>query len=538
MPQSQPYAIPLTGGLNTNVNQFQLLAQPGFARELENFEVDIDGGYRRVNGFSAFGGASAARPNSDNAILGLFIYAGGVIAASGTNIYFSVDGTSWLLMNRSSVSASGDNFSTFSGRSTATRTNQGQVNFALYEGTTEHGELLITDEGGNNKPLFIKITGTGAVGNRTFFVKDITISGSATAKVGVIHDKHFVVAGDTDNPNQLSFSGTNDIDDFSSTGSGSIVIEDKIVGLRSFRDDLIIFCLNSIHRLENINNSSTIAVVPVTKNVGCLANGSIQEIGGDLVFLSPDGIRTLAGTVRIGDVELSSVSRAIQPLIRDIVSNMANNIFTSVVLRNKSQYRIFYTTLAQSPSNSKGIIGTIRDKGFEWSETKGIQARAITSGFDTDNNEQVYHGDNDGYIYVHDTGNSFVHDGSTVSIEATYQSPDFDFGDYGTRKTMNYVKISISPEGTCQPTLRVRYDYEDTNVPQPSDYTITNVRIPAVFGSAVFGSAEFGGTQDPMIRQTVQGTGNTTSFRIRSTDTNPPYALNGLYIDYTPINRR
>ena len=242
--------------------------------------------------------------------------------------------------------------------------------------------------------------------------------------------------------------------------------------------------------------------------------------------------------MRIGDVELSSVSRAIQPLIRDIVSNMANNIFTSVVLRNKSQYRIFYTTLAQSPSVSKGIIGTIRDKGFEWSETKGIQARAITSGFDTDNNEQVYHGDNDGYIYVHDTGNSFVHDGSTASIEATYQSPDFDFGDYGTRKTMNYVKISISPEGTCQPTLRVRYDYEDTNVPQPSDYTITNVRIPAVFGSAVFGSAEFGGTQDPMVRQTVQGTGNTTSFRIRSTDTNPPYALNGLYIDYTPINRR
>ena len=69
----------------------------------------------------------------------------------------------------------------------------------------------------------------------------------------------------TDNPNQLSFSGTNDVDDFSSTGSGSVVIEDKIIGLQSFRDDLIIFCLNSIHRLENINNSSTIAVVPVTK---------------------------------------------------------------------------------------------------------------------------------------------------------------------------------------------------------------------------------------------------------------------------------
>ena len=538
MARSQPYAIPLIGGLNKNVNQFQLLAQPGFARELENFEVDTDGGYRRVNGFSVYGGSDAVRPNSTNAITGLFLYAGGLIVASGTNIYFTLDGTSYLLINRSSVSASGDNFSTFSGRSTATRTNQGQVNFALYEGTTEHGELLITDESGSSKPLYIKITGTGALSNRTFFVKDVTISGSLTAKIGVIHDKHFVVAGDSDNPNTVYFSGTNDIDDFTSTGSGNVVIEDKIVGLKTFRDDLIIFCLNSIHKLSNINNSSTIAVTPITKNVGCLANGSIQEIAGDLVFLSPDGVRTLAGTVRIDDVELGSVSRAIQPIIQDIVSNMESNIITSCVIRNKSQYRLFYTTTSQSSSIAKGIIGTIRDKGFEWAETKGIQARAITSGFDTDNNEQFFHGDNSGFVYSHDTGNSFSHEGSTSNIEATYQSPDFDFGDYGTRKTMNYVKISFSPEGTCEPTLRVRYDYEDTNVPQPSDYTITNVRVPAVFGTSLFGTGEFGGTKDPMIRQVVQGTGNTTSFRIRSIDQNPPYALNGLYIDYTPINRR
>ena len=216
---------------------------------------------------------------------------------------------------------------------------------------------------------------------------------------------------------------------------------------------------------------------------------------------------------------------------------MASNIFTSCVIRNKSQYRLFYTTTSQAPANSKGIIGTIRDKGFEWSETLGVQARSIISGFDTDNNEQFYHGDNDGYVYIHDNGNSFSHDGSTANIQATYKSPDFDFGDYGTRKTINYVKMSLSPEGTCAPTLRVRYDYEDTNVPQPDDYS-PDVRIPAVFGTAVFNAAEFGGSQDPMIRQVVQGTGHTTNFRIRSTDTNPSYAINGLYIDYTPINRR
>ena len=106
---SQPFGISCKGGLNTNLNQLELLGQPGYAVALSNFEVDPDGGYRRINGYTAFGGGSAARPNSSNSILGLQVYADGVIACSGTNVYFSQDGTSWLQINRASVDAAGDN---------------------------------------------------------------------------------------------------------------------------------------------------------------------------------------------------------------------------------------------------------------------------------------------------------------------------------------------------------------------------------------------------------------------------------------------
>ncbi len=126
MAQSMPYGVSCKGGLNTNLNQFEMLAQPGVATILENFEVDSDGGYRRINGFSAFGGDSAARPNSSNAILGLFVYADGLIACSGTNVYFTLDGETWLQINRASVAGGGDNYSTFTGRSVAARTSQNQ----------------------------------------------------------------------------------------------------------------------------------------------------------------------------------------------------------------------------------------------------------------------------------------------------------------------------------------------------------------------------------------------------------------------------
>ena len=83
-----------------------MLSQPGFATRLRNFEVDPDGGYRRVDGFTQFGDT---RPNSSESSLGMAVYADGVVVCSGTGIFFSQDGTSWLQINIARVSGSGDN---------------------------------------------------------------------------------------------------------------------------------------------------------------------------------------------------------------------------------------------------------------------------------------------------------------------------------------------------------------------------------------------------------------------------------------------
>ena len=65
-----------------------------------------------------------------------------------------------------------------------------------------------------------------------------------------------------------------------------------------------------------------------------------------------------------------------------------------------------------------------------------------------------------------------------------------------------------------------------------SSKRISNILLPSVFGSGVFGTSEFGGSTDPMIRQTITGSGHAANLRIYSKDQKAAYSINGMYIDY------
>ena len=535
MARSQPYTVAVDGGLVSSTNVINLLKTPGVAKDLRNFEVSTEGGYRRINGYQKFGTTNATKPTgSTTNILGVFPYADGVIATAGTGIFFSNDGQTWLNIGRSSVASSGDDYTAFTGRSTLTRTSQGQCQFTLFDGATfDYGQVIIAD--GANKPYIFRMEGTGNLNTRTFFAEEITVTGTKGVKYVTTHDKHLIAAGVEDNLSTIFYSATLDPTSFSGTGSGSIVVEDQIEGIRGFRNELFIFCTNSIFKLININDSSNIAIVPVTKNVGCLSGYSIQEIGGDLIFLAPDGLRTVAGTARIGDIELGTVSKAIQPLVTALAENINTFVIDSVVLREKSQYRLFYTDTSLEQTQQKGIIGTLRPNGFQWSETRSLEVTAIGSGFDNNNVEQYYHGDTEGFVYQHDTGNSF--DGS--NILARFETPNYDYGDLGTLKTLHYVRVSASSEGIVEPDLQVRFDYGNTDIPQPPNlFDIGVINPPSKFADALFNTNVFGGGDNPLIRVPLQGSGTSNNFTIISDDTKAPYTINGFYVDYIPSGRR
>ena len=77
---------------------------------------------------------------------------------------------------------------------------------------------------------------------------------------------------------------------------------------------MFVFCEDQIYQFK-VTPIADFALQPVTRSIGCVDRFSVQEIGGDLIYLAPDGLRTLAGTERINDVELGTVSKQIQDRI-------------------------------------------------------------------------------------------------------------------------------------------------------------------------------------------------------------------------------
>ena len=601
---TQGASITVQGGLDLVSSSHALFRTPGAATKLQNFESSTTGGYRRISGYKKFGGTSGVIPSgvSTESIEGLFPYADGVLVCQGDDIYWSTTGTSYTQINKdtyktktgtvsvtagsptvtgsgtafltefaandriqinnvnyrvlsvtsdtvltldfnvvSSVSGqavkkSGMSSSDLSSATVVARTNQSNIQFVNYESEGNFGTVYIVD--GANKIAEFQITTVG--GSNVFHFETLERSTPVNPKRVTIFSERLIVAGQSTSDSTVAYSTRLKPYDFTGASAGTIDTGDVIVGIKVFRNSLVIFCKNSIFELTNLD--STPILKSVTKNIGCVDGNTIQEIGGDLIFLAPDGLRTIAGTARIGDVELSSISRKILPLINDLLDNISSFTISSMVIRERSQYRLFYFQSGQAASAQKGIIGTFKFDAngvpaFEWSETVGMEIKRCTSDLDINNKEVQFGSNETGYVYQLDTGNNF--DGS--NINAQFQTPDMDYGDNGLRKSLYAVKANIEPEGTNNNLkLLIRYDFESTDVPQPGSFNVGNLSSAAVFGAStsIFGQSIFGAVVLPSKRMIVTGSGFSNNFKFFTDDTDASYSVNGMFVSFIAGGRR
>jgi hypothetical protein len=510
--QWQTFPIEFRGGLISNLSPLQHGTNAvGSATILQNFEPSKEGGYRKINGFSKY--IDAEVPGT-GPILGVKVVNVGetlAVRSDGTNtkIYHSA-GTTWDLK------ATG----TFNG---------GKARFAEvnYDGTHT---VIIVDS--TNYPAVLRDDG---LNNVTYMTSPTDVLGASF--VAAFKGTVFYAKGTS-----LTFTAPYTYDDFSvANGAGTINIGHEITGLAVFRDQLIVFSRNSIKRITG-NTAADFVVASITDRIGCINPDTVQEVGGDIMYAAPDGIRSLSATDRIGDFGLDIAS---DPIQKDVYTFLqSSTVFASTVLREKAQYRIFSYTESEQADAAKGLIATKflsqGASGIAWAETKGIKVNCADSKYVADYVEIILFANESGYVYRMDTDTAF--DGE--AIEAIYESPFMPITDPQMRKTFYKMTLYADPEGSMSLDVNLKFDFEtstNTGVIQPSTFNLASTGSAIyVYGdsNAIFGTATFGGTLDKVYQNNIIGSGKTVAIRIEDNSTNPSFALDTMLLEFRQNDRQ
>ena len=391
-------------------------------------------------------------------------------------------------------------------------------------------EVSIVD--GKNLPS--TYTGTGNV-----TLVEVGTQSTATASITTDFRNRQFYAGFSANPDKVIFADTNSAKTFTASNAGTFSVGFNITGMAKFRDGLFIFGKD---RIKKVVADPTIVFdqQEVTNNIGCIATDSIIELGGDVLFLASDGIRPIQGTARIGDIELETVSKPVQQLLQSLPDTHDLENMSSVVIRNKSQFRYFFPKTTTAQADTPGIVGGLRfaDRrvGWEFGELLGIRSFVATSGLVNDV-EMILHGDLNGEIFRQEVGSTF----NGGDVTAVYASPFLYFDSTERRKIYQHISLFTRPEGTATINLGIAYNWDDPNTPDPTTYSLTTAGALARYtttASTYDASFTFDGSSSPVLETNIQGSGRAISLVITSTGTQAPYSISGFSITYQDAGYR
>ncbi len=493
------------GGLNTSRDVLsQGENQPGSATALINYEPAVTGGYRKINGFANNYGTVGGTGN----VLGVCVADGindGILACRKPS-----SGNNYLHKWNNSSSA----WDAVTTAGSPTMVGVTKVRFSRFNFATP--KVVLTD-GINPASTYDGTTYT-----------QITHSSAPTdPKFSAIFQNHLFLAGDPAHPTKLFFSAPLAETDFaSSNGAGVINVGFPIVAIKSFRNELFIFGSTNIKKLGGTALANFV-LQTVTDDLGCLATDSVIEIGGDLIFLSQDGLRPISGTAKIGDVNLETVSKNIQSIFTDIIFDIDLEGLNAVVIRQKTQFRYFF-----AGSDSQGIIGGFRQTPnglqFEYSQMLGITATCAASGY-IGQNEIVIHGTSTGKVQQQEQGNNFAGE----PIFSIFQTPFFHMQDPEQRKIFYNVAAYLRSEGDNSIVMSAVYDYEDVDTLNPTNFNLSTTGAAAFFNEATYNStAIFDGNPSPVQRTNISGSGKSASLKFVTNDTDASHSIQGLVITF------
>lgn len=313
---------------------------------------------------------------------------------------------------------------------------------------------------------------------------------------------------------------------------------DKITGLATFQDSVIIFKERSIHQMT-FDSSGTPSVALITRAMGCVSHKSIENAENDVFFLSRKGVYVLGNEPQFfSAIRTNELSARINPRIK-LISEANLNLSTAIYFDTK-----YYLCVPEGGTTSNNMLWTYDRRYLAWARSKpsSFSAESFTVYIDSNNREKLVFTSSDS-AKVFETTQAYNDNDS--AIDSYWQSKAFDNGDFDIEKRWLYVDLQFRQvSGSISITIYTDGDTLAGSASIPSPTSAGELGSMLLGEELLGGNPEdqvFSGTTNSSInvpyRVPIRKNSRTIKIKIANSIVNQNFILTGIVFGFIPFSQ-
>ena len=308
------------------------------------------------------------------------------------------------------------------------------------------------------------------------------------------------------------------------TGANEIGTGDEVTGFQVLPSDVLaIFNRNRTYMLYGTSNADW--NLQTFSNETGAVEYTIQRLS-NVIYLDDRGITDLNAVQSFGDFAAASLSKKIKP----VIDSKKGTAISSVRVRSKDQYRIFF-------SDGSGLYGTFtggRLSGFIRTDL-GKVVKTVCSVEDSNGDEVLFFGSTDGYVYQMDKGNSF--DGT--AIEAMLRTSYYHYDTPTRDKRFRKIHFELTADSDVSLSFTPDYSYADPETPAPQSKTLSIVGGGGYWNINNWNLFNWTAATVSTSEENIDGIGTNMGILILSEATyEKPHIVQGVTVHYSPRRTR
>jgi hypothetical protein len=452
-------------GLNTQDSSVSLEA--GYATVANNCVIDKFGRIGARKGWTQAHASNADLSTANVKAIGELIDNSGnsYIIAAGNNKLFKLVGTTLTLL-------------TYGGGGTAPTITDSNWQFAPLNG------VLYLYQSGHDPLVFDPAVSTTAfrrISEKTGYLGTVASNNCVISAYGRTWSANNTTVKSTIQFSDLlaghvlntGTSGTLDVSQVWPNGA------DEIVALAAHNNFLMVFGRRQILIYSNATDPNNLTLVDTLTGVGCVARDSVVVTGGDVIFVSDSGVRSLMRTIQEKSAPM-----------RDISANVRDDIVLEISLETAADIKAVYSDkeafyLLSLPARQLVYCFDMRSPLPNGANRVTTWDGLVPYAFKYTRNKDLLVG-RAGYI-----GTYNGYKDNTNSYLMRYFTNYFDFQSPTVLKIMKKVGVTVIGGSGYPVTLKFGFDYSDIlNLRQ---FSLNNAAV-AEYNIAEYNIAEYGGS--------------------------------------------